>query len=111
MNTALNYTRMPKPLLLEALDDYMEIEECISDIIRSTGYKNNFIAQKLKLPISTFYQKKRTKTFTSKEVIQIVRLLEDEESHYENSALLELAKSRRGGETTSAEEYIKYLSK
>jgi len=111
MNTAIKYSRIPKPLLLEALTDYLKIEESIGDIIRSTGFKNQVIAQKLKLPISTFYQKKRTKTFTPREVIQIVRLLEDEENHYENRELLEMAKSRRGGETTSAEEYLKYLSK
>jgi len=86
--------RMPKPYLLEVINDYFEVENNIDGIIQTSGYKNQYIANRLKLPLSTYYGKKKTKSFTSKEVFQIVRMLNDDDEASENEYLLELAKSR-----------------
>ena len=101
---------MPKPYLVDLLEEYIQVEKKIGDIIKSTGYKNDFIAKKLKLPISTYYTKKRTKSFTAKEVFQIVRMLDDDDAD-DNAALLELAKSRMDDDEISADEFISYLRK
>ena len=52
--------RMSKPYLLEVLDDYNEIERNITSIISASGYKMQFIAEKLNLPMSTLYFKRKT---------------------------------------------------
>ena len=98
-------TRMPKPYLVDLLQEYFKVEKNIGEIIQSTGYRNNFIAKKLKLPMSTYYTKKRTKSFTANEVFQIVRLLEDDD--YSNAYELELAKSRADDEDVSVDDYSK----
>ena len=80
-----------KPYLLEVIDDYVEIERNVNRIIQTSGYKNTYIAQKLKLPTSTYYQKKKAKSFTPKELSQIVRMLDDD---YERDMIeLEIAKA------------------
>ncbi len=106
MSTATK-TRMPKPYLVDLLEEYIQVEKKIGDIILSTGYKNDFIAKKLKLPISTYYTKKRKKSFTTHEVFQIVRLLDDE---YANAYELELAKSRADDEDVSVDEYLDFIN-
>ena len=100
--------RMSKPYLLEVLDDYNEIEKNIPSIISASGYKTQFIAEKLNLPMSTFYFKRKTRTFTPKEVTQIVRLIDDDNviEKYE----LELAKSRENDETVSADELLNFIN-
>ena len=108
MNAAAKI-EMPKPYLVDLLEEYIQVEKKIGDIIQSTGYKNDFIAKKLKLPISTYYTKKRTKSFTAKEVFQIVRMLDDDDAD-DNAALLELAKSRMDDEFTSGADYKKFLT-
>jgi len=100
---------MPKPYLLEVLGDYLEVENNIGAIIASTGYKNEYIAKKLAMPISTYYTKRRKKTFTAKDVFKIVKMLEDTEEMY-NAAELELMESRRNGEVISGEEFINKLN-
>jgi predicted transcriptional regulator len=95
---------MAKPYLLEVLEDYLEIENNIGAIIKNTGYKHEFIAQKLNMPISTYYIRRRTKTFSAKDVFKIVKMLEDEETY--NTAELELIESRMNDEVISADEFI-----
>ena len=110
--TTIKERMMPKPYLLEVLQDYMEVENGIGDIIKSSGYRNQYIAQKLNLPLSTFYLKKKSKTFTTKEVAKIVRMLDDDTE--DNAAMLALAKERmleEDDETMTADNLIQMLRK
>ncbi len=106
MSTITKNRRAAKPMLQEVIEDYTQIVNNIGGIIRESGYKSNFIAKKLRLPMSTFYLKKRTKTFTLDEVTQIVGMLDDDDA-MENEYLIELAESRIGGETVSLSDLIK----
>jgi hypothetical protein len=103
MNELMNKTGMPKPYLLEVMADYYEVEKNIGKIIESTGYKNEYIAKKLGMPISTYYIKKRNKSFAFKEVYKIVKMLDDDTTY--NQAELELMESRKNDEEMSAEDF------
>ena len=92
-----------KPYLMEVLGDYLEVEKNIGAIIALTGYKNEYIAKKLNMPISTYYSKRRAKTFAAKDVFKIVEMLEDDEMY--NSTELELAQSRKNDEDMSFEDF------
>jgi predicted transcriptional regulator len=70
---------LSKTYISEILNDYQEIVLKIDEIIAQTGYQGKFIAQKLGLPESTFYQKKRRKSFTLDEMKQLVELMDEEE--------------------------------
>jgi len=104
MNTITKTKRIQKPVLRDYVDGYTQIVDNIGGIIRETGYKTNFVAKKLRMPISTFYLKKRTKTFTLDEVTQIVEMLDDD---MENDYLIDLAESRLDEETIPLEEIFK----
>ena len=93
MDTVTKIKGMQKPALQEVINSYSVIVNNIGGIIEETGYRATFIAKKLQMPKTTFYHKKRTKTFTFEEVSQIVGML-DEDEVMENRYLLELAKSR-----------------
>ena len=109
MRTIVKNRRVPKPVLETVLDDYKTVVDNIDGIIKGTGYKMDFIARKMDMPISTFYMKKRTRTFTYNEVTQIVGMLDDDES-VENAYLLELAESRLNDETVGIDELLKALN-
>jgi predicted transcriptional regulator len=109
MSTIIKEKRVLKPVLQEVIEDYTQIVNNIGGIIKESGYKSNFIARKLRIPISTFYLKKRTKSFTLDEVTQIVGMLDDDDD-IENEYLIELAESRIGGETISLTDMIKTFS-
>ena len=93
MNTMTKSSSMPKPVLQDYVSGYTQIVDNISIIIKDTGYRTNFVAKKLRMPISTFYLKRRKKTFSLDEVTQIVEMLDDDEA-LENKYMLELAKER-----------------
>ena len=57
--------------------------------------------------MSTFYFKRKTKTFTPKEVTQIVRMIDDD---VVNKYELELAKSRTDDENISADELLEFIN-
>ena len=98
---------LPKPYLMELLGDYMEVENNIDRIIAATGYKHEFIARKLKMPISTYYSKRRKKTFTTKDVFKIVKMLDEDEAY--NAAEIELMDKRKDEETISGEAFLQQL--
>jgi hypothetical protein len=64
----------------EIISDYVEIVGQVDSIIKQTGYKGNFIAKKMGLPTSTFYQKKRKKSFTYQEMQQLIALMDDDDN-------------------------------
>ena len=107
MNELFEISKMPKNYLLEVTGDYMQVKNSISKIIDATGYKHDFIARKLDMPISTYYFKRRTKTFAENEVMKIIEMLEDEKYNAEE---WEIIQSRKDEETVSSAEFKKYLT-
>jgi hypothetical protein len=70
---------LSKNYISEVVEDYGEVIRQVDTIIRQTGYKSSFIAKKLGLPESTFYLKKRKKTFTFAEMKRLVELMDEDE--------------------------------
>ncbi|MDR3245378.1 MAG: hypothetical protein LBT50_02980 [Prevotellaceae bacterium] len=62
-----------------AKQSYFEAVDNLDLILKESGYKMAFIAKKLEIPISTFYLKKRQKSFTSQELRSIMNLIEIDE--------------------------------
>jgi predicted transcriptional regulator len=69
---------LSKSYVSEVVSDYQNVVCHVDEIIGQTGYKGKFIAKKLGLPASTFYQKKRRKSFSIKEMKQIVELMDED---------------------------------
>ena len=66
-----------KPYFFKVIQEYQKLETEIANIIDHSGFDSPFFAMKLNLPLSAFYYKRRTKSFTTNEIIQIINLLVD----------------------------------
>jgi predicted transcriptional regulator len=95
-----------KPVLMSVLNEYSGIVENIAVIIKESGVKARYIAKRLDIPESTFYHKKRYKTFSFPEVKKIVELLDDDDA-LEDEFFIEMAKSRRDYENGTMEAFYK----
>jgi predicted transcriptional regulator len=69
---------LSKDYACDIVNNYSEIVNQVDEIIAQTGYKGKFIAKKLGLPESSFYQKKRKKTFNVQEMKQLIALMDDD---------------------------------
>jgi predicted transcriptional regulator len=78
---------LSKDYVNEVIGDYVEIVDNIDEIIKQTGYKGKFIAKKMGLPESTFYQKKRNRSFTHAEMQQIAALMDDDDDGEDDDAV------------------------
>jgi predicted transcriptional regulator len=100
------YRTASKPVLMSVLNEYNGIVENIAMIIKESGVKAKYIAKRLDIPESTFYHKKRNKTFSFPEVKKIVELLDDDEAA-EDAIFIEMAKSRMQEEDSTMDELYK----
>jgi predicted transcriptional regulator len=85
---------LSKTYVNEIVSDYREIVNNVDEIIAQTGYKGKFIAQKLGIPESSFYQKKRMKTFSLNEIERIVDLMDEDDEDIEDEYFMKLYKER-----------------
>jgi predicted transcriptional regulator len=67
---------LSKSYVQGVFDDYQKIVSQINEIIGQTGSKEKVIAKKSGLPESTFYRKKRNKSFNLDEMKQIAALID-----------------------------------
>jgi predicted transcriptional regulator len=102
---------LSKDYINEVISDYQEIVSQVDEIIKQTGYKGKFIAEKMGLPESTFYQKKRQKSFTFEEIKQLVELMDDEEDDdaLEDEYLLKLCKECENEEAIPFDDFVAQL--
>ena len=80
MLSIIERIRESKPYYFKVIQEYQKLETEIADhIIDHSGFNCQYFADNLKLPLSAFYYKRRTKTFTPNEIIQIIKLLCDDD--------------------------------
>jgi predicted transcriptional regulator len=103
---------LSKDYVKEIVDDYTEIVSHVNEIIGQTGYKGKVIAEKLGIPESSFYQKKRKKSFSLKEMQQIVELMdeeEDDDDEIEDEYFKKVYEERKDGENIDFEDLLKMI--
>ncbi|MDR2026579.1 MAG: hypothetical protein LBQ01_03355 [Prevotellaceae bacterium] len=84
---------LSKTYASEVVGDYSEILTQVDEIIEQTGYKRKFIAERMGIPVSTFYRKKRKKSFTVDEMQQLVDMMSDDDEIRTVKELDEIKKS------------------
>jgi predicted transcriptional regulator len=90
----------------EIVSDYLKINNQVDSIIKQTGYKSKFIAKKLGLPESTFYQKKRNKSFTCTEVKQLVDLMDENDDVIEDAYFAKIHEERKNEASIPLDDVI-----
>jgi hypothetical protein len=61
--------------VLEIITDYKGLVNKVDNIIKDSGYKTSYLAKNLKLSRSTFYVKRKNKTFSLTEIEKLMRLI------------------------------------
>jgi predicted transcriptional regulator len=101
--------RISKNYALQALRSYADVVDNIPVLIKQSGYRVEFIAEKLQIPRSTFYSKRRDKAFSFNEMLKIITLINDDEdeiSEEEDMYLCEIAKQRMADPDTVSHEQV-----
>lgn len=73
---------LSKTYASEAVEDYLEIVNNVNEIISRTGYNGRFIAEKLDISESSFYVKKRNKSFSVNEIKRIIELMDEDDDEF-----------------------------
>lgn len=65
--------------MLKIVENYKELRQNIGMLIKKSGYKNSFIAEKLGIPSPNFSVKKKRGSWTIEEVEKILGIIDNEE--------------------------------
>ena len=66
--------------MLEIVQDYLKLKSDLSLLIKKSGYKTNFIANKIGIQPTTFSVKRQRANWTVNEVIGILKIIENEDT-------------------------------
>jgi hypothetical protein len=102
-------TTLSKTYASEMLNGYINIVENVNDIIDMTGYKGKYIAKKMGIPATTFYQKRRRKSFTTNEIKLLIDLMDDDDDAIEDAFFMKISKERENDDCVSLDVLDNYL--
>lgn len=86
---------------------YRELQQNLGRIIDNSGYKNDFIANRIGMKPGNFYVKKRRGSWSDEEMLKILDILENEEA--ENYLLGRIMKNADKGELGNMDELMAVL--
>lgn len=93
--------------MLSILNQYRVIKENIGDIIKASGYRNDYIARKLGISPQSFAAKKQRNSWNDKEIEKVLEIVDNEDS--EDYIMLQIMRSLEDEETVSLEEAKKQM--
>lgn len=91
--------------MLTMVQDYKLIKNNLSDIIKVSGYRNEFVAEKIGMNKSNFSVKKQRASWTEDEVEKILTIIDNE--FVEDYILLSILKNRKDESNVSLAEMKK----
>lgn len=91
----------------EIVNSYKNLINNIGQLIEVSGYRNDYIAQKIGLTPVNFATKKKRGTLSVDEVEQIISIIENED--VEDYIMIEIMKSRKDEPTISLEQLEKEM--
>ena len=94
-------------MIRQTIENYKKIESNVEEIINISGYRNNFIAQKMGMNVSTFNVKKQRCKFTSVEIGKMLDIIyNDELENYFLGMYMEILED---DEVMSEDEFNKFV--
>jgi hypothetical protein len=97
--------------MISAISEYRSIKEGLSELIDSSGYRQEYLAKKVGIKPGNFSIKKLRNSWSEAEVEKIINLLTKPNEEVIDALLLKIAKARKSEEPISYEEYKKEVSK
>lgn len=101
----VNYNQ--QKMILEITHQYKILLHHIERLIDISGYRNDYIAKKMKLKASNFSAKKHRSSWTVDEVEKLLSIIDNEE--VENYFMLQLMRSKKQEETITLKEFKKEM--
>lgn len=93
--------------MLEVVENYLLLKKHIAFLIKKSGYRNEFIANKIGMRADHFAVKKQRGNWSDEEVAKIVKVIESEDvSNYFESILI---KNCFPGNTVSSKDFEKIM--
>lgn len=65
--------------MLYIIEDYKKLLYHIDDAIKLSGFRVDYLAERLNMPKTTFYHKRKTHSFTVEEMERMFTLIDNEE--------------------------------
>jgi uncharacterized protein YjcR len=96
-------------MLVEIVKDYYTVVESIPKLIDASGFRNDFLAEKLGIKAQTFSSKKTNQRWSKDELLKLFNFLDTDD--VEDTYMVELMKSRENDETISVEEFKRNIGK
>ena len=87
----------------EIVAEYKHLVSIIPEIIKASGYRNDFIAKKLGMKAQNFSVKKQRGSWSADEVEKLLKIVDN--GDVEDFIMLEIMKSRENDETITYDEY------
>lgn len=97
--------------MLGVINQYMIIKESIPHLLNISGYRNDYIAKKIGISSSAFAVKKQRKSWTDKEVREIIEIITHPNEDVEDYIMMEIMRERESEQDLTMEDYQKLKSK
>ncbi len=94
-------------MVLNIIHHYQIILQNIENFIDISGYRNDFIAKKMKLKPANFSAKKYRSSWTPDEVKQLLTIIDNEE--IENYMMLQIMRDMKKEKTVHLKEFKKAM--
>ena len=94
---------------INIVNSYKNLVDHIPELIDISGYRNDFIAKKLKIKPQYFSVKKQRNSWSVEDVEKLLAVIMNED--VENFLMLEEMRSRKDDETITFDEYKKVIAK
>lgn len=88
--------------MLNIINQYRTIKKNLGEIIKVSGYRNDYVAKKIGMSPQSFAAKKQRNSWNDEEIEKVLAVIDNEDS--EDYILLQLMRSAKDEETISLEE-------
>lgn len=89
--------------MLNIVAQYRTIKRNLSDIIKVSGYRSDYVAKKLGITAQAFAVKKQRNNWNDEEVEKILTIVDNEDT--ENFIMLQIMDSMKDEETITLKEF------
>lgn len=88
--------------MLDIIEQYEQLQKHFGEILERSGYRLDYLAEKIGMPKGNFYMKKKRSNFSNDEMKQLLKIINTEE--LEDQLFADILKKAEKGENATVEE-------
>ncbi|MES2773576.1 MAG: hypothetical protein V4722_05305 [Bacteroidota bacterium] len=94
--------------MIEILENYKLLKDSLGDLIKKSGYRNDYLADKIGMGAAYFSVKKKNASWSDAEVEKLIRIINSEEAANYFDTVMIKAKMKKG-KYISSDEFEKKM--